>query len=212
VFSRINSYTVPLNGAELRNARYQTDFKWFIKELADQLKPFFLRYEILSNRDIFRMGDDDLCAELVGVVSRGVSDGGSAAIEALYKAHRDGFSPGPQVQNTVLTTIKWLEESVGDLLGGPVLSRSPQFLLLFAAAGHQLVGIPEGKIAEMPPRGTLASPQKIRDRLAGLTEAVENKDETGPYREFVSASSKATTRMNSRGVRFLEFSKALLAH
>jgi hypothetical protein len=157
------------------------------------------------------MGDDDLCAELVGVVCRGVSDGGSAAIEALYKTYRDQFSTGPQVQNDVLTTIKWLKESVGDLLGGPVLSRSPQFLLLFAAACHQLVGIPEGKIAEMPPRGTLASSQKIRDRLAGLTEAVENKDETGPYREFVSASSKATTRMNSRSVRFLEFSNALIA-
>src|SRR5207247_2544646 len=50
VFLRINSYAVPVNGAELRNARFDTDFSSFVKELAHDI-PHVWSLGVLSDRE-----------------------------------------------------------------------------------------------------------------------------------------------------------------
>src|ERR1051325_7983667 len=84
VFARLNSYTVSLNPAEKRHAKYQTSFKWAVHEAARDWKTLWEDLGVVSGRDRLRMGDDSLMAEMFSVIMKGVTDGGSTAIDRLY--------------------------------------------------------------------------------------------------------------------------------
>lgn len=208
VFSRLNAYTVPLNGAETRHAKFQSEFKWNVRELSDELRDFFLRYNILSSRNVFRMLDDALVAEMVGIICDGVSDGGEPALNTLYRRY-DKYSPGSEPFEATRKVVSWLDHNLSDTLRVPEIARSPQFLILFAATAHQLLGIPPGKVGDMPERSGIANPQDVISRIGILAEAVAEEDFAGAYGDFVRASASTLQRMPSRNVRFRAFNAAL---
>jgi hypothetical protein len=211
-FARLNSYTVALNAAELRHAKYQSEFKWEIHELAEQLRPFFTDHGILTTREVVRMGDDTLTAEMAGIAVGGVGDGGAAILDRLYKRYDKAFPESDKITKLVRSTCDWLNGDLSRAFSIPTLARAPQFLMLFAAAAHQLHGIPHGAIDPMPPRVGVDSISNILDRLSILAEAIEQEDVSGPYRDFVLASSRATTRIDSRRPRFRAFNDAVVLH
>ena len=65
MFRRMNAYTLPLNESEKRHAQFHGVFKWFVNTLTDEMSATIVGFNILTNRQIVRMADAELIAEMV---------------------------------------------------------------------------------------------------------------------------------------------------
>ncbi|WP_435232577.1 DUF262 domain-containing protein [Streptomyces althioticus] len=210
VFARLNSYTVSLNPAEKRHAKFQSSFKWAVHEASRDWKILWENLEIVTGRDRLRMGDDNLMAEMFSVIMKGVTDGGSAAIDRLYAEMDDGFEQEEQVRVLLDSTLNVIVSDFSEIIRETSLKRSPQFLMLFAAFCHALKGIPQGDLPELPlGRRGINRQTEVRDSLARLAAALEANEPRGEYADFVLASRGSTQRIATRRVRFTEYFRAI---
>jgi hypothetical protein len=212
IFARLNSYTVTLTAAEKRHATYQSNFKWAVHEMAQSWARLWEEFRIISVRDRLRMADDSLMAEMFGVILRGVSDGGSSQIERLYRTYDSDWEGEDETRGAIDGVLEFLIANFGELLQSSRLSRAPQFLMLFAALSHSLIGIPAGQLGDdMPERVELLPTAMALDRLARLAEALEA--ESPPSDPLLSRfwlnSKGSTQRIAGRRVRFLAYWDAL---
>jgi Protein of unknown function DUF262 len=213
VFARLNSYTVSLNGAEKRHAKFQGEFKFAIRDASKKWSGFWKDYNILSTQKRVRMQDDALTAEMVGALLEGVKDGGDPKIMGLYKKYDNNFDI-----NTIATfdrVLRYLADTFADaLLGTPALN-PPHLLTLFSALAFILVGIPNGDLKADDvaglPRAMFNDLDQVRDNLLLLSSLIESDEEPGdaPLISFWKASHSSTQRIASRRVRFPFYVRAL---
>lgn len=204
VFARLNTYSVPLNAAELRNAKFNGDFKFAVRDLATKLGWFWERYNILTVKARVRMLDDDLTAELYGILADGIKNAGKPYIDKLYSRFDARFPEADLLTQRIVEIVDYLDFSFRETLEGELFSRPPQLLILFAAVAHKLYGIPEGDLGEALPTRT-SDPidvEKANANLSNLTTAVASDPPSEGFSDFVIASTGATVRMPSRSVRF----------
>jgi len=215
VFARLNSYTVPLNPQELRNAKYRGDFKWKVREVALELRDFWTKYEVLSTRDRLRMLDDEFTAELFGIVLEGIRAGGKPGVDRLYETYDPNFTQeqADYVKGRVRETIDFICGEFDDAMSGEYWSRPTQTLILFAAIAHACEGIPVGDIADMPtgPCLDVLDLNSARANLAMLADAVTQPNPPERFVEFMRASAASTQRIKSRRIRFSLVWRALTA-
>lgn len=215
IFSRLNSYNVRLNDAELRHAEFQGEFKWAVHDTSMQWgKDLWERFSILSMRERVRMLDDSLMAEMFGVVLEGVIDGGQRNIRKLYVKYDKNFPNKEETVAKVNGAIEFIVENLSPALDSPI-SRAPHFLMLYAAVAHALFGIPQGQMGEQMPE---RDPRALSDiaiaieNLSYLSQILES-DEPPLERylqDFWKASLSSTQRIASRRKRFSVYFRALL--
>jgi hypothetical protein len=210
VFSRLNSYTVPVNPPELRHAKYQGEFKWAVHETSQRWSVLWDRYKIVGARDAVRLQSDSLIAEMFGIVMEGVKDGGQPNITKLYDRVDKTFVRG-SAEDAVNTTLDYLVTSFDEVLLGTVLSNSPHFLMLFAAAAHAVAGgIPQGDLLEAPaPSSGPADRAEIEAALYRIGDTIGMEEPPASALAFWNASSSSTQRIASRRIRFPVFLAAL---
>ncbi|MBV9030287.1 MAG: DUF262 domain-containing protein [Pseudonocardiales bacterium] len=85
VFLRINSYAVPVNAAELRNARFDNVFSGLVKSTIKRVMAVW-ELGVLSNRDRVRMVDQSLVAEIYSFFINGVQDGDENRLAQVYES------------------------------------------------------------------------------------------------------------------------------
>ncbi|MBI2331371.1 MAG: DUF262 domain-containing protein [Chloroflexi bacterium] len=215
IFARLNSYSVSLNAAEKRHARFQGEFKWAVRNSTRKWAPLWEKYKVLSVRERVRMLDDSLMAELYGIILEGVSDGGQEKITKLYERLDPAFEPENEVSNRVDQVLDYFDQNLGEyLLNTPILS-SPHFLMLFAALAHSIFGIPIGGLQEIPERDPLAlsNLEIARNNLNVLAATIDTQNlDAIPanLKDFWKASSSTTQRITSRRIRFPIYYSALL--
>ncbi len=213
IFHRLNAYGLALNRQELRHGKYQGVFRWAVTEASSRWSVLWDRYQVVGIRNRVRMADDELKAQIFGVILEGVVDGGQPSIERLYKKY-DGGMPSNTVER-VDETLDYIVESLTEIMETG-LSRATHFLMLFAAVAHARYGIPQGgmKDDEMPPRDSRALTDIIaaKANLELLAEALEVSEEEVPKRfvPFRIASAGTTQRIRSRKIRFPLLYRALL--
>lgn len=143
VFVRINSYAVPVNEPELRNARFDNAFSDLVKNIVRRVTPVW-EAGVISPRERVRMADQSTIAEVIGYFIEGVRDGGESQITKIYENHKDDsledLPPQEKVTNVCLETAQLLE----DLANEPIAQR-PHFLMLAAAVMYAKNELPEGK-------------------------------------------------------------------
>lgn len=212
VFSRLNSYTVSLNGPEKRHAKYQGEFKFAIRAASRRWGPFWKDYKVLSTHQRVRMLDDSLTAEMVGVLLDGVKDGGDPKIDALYRKYDVSFDVGCIANlDKVLQYI--VDNVAASLVDTPLLS-PPHLLMLFSALAYTLVGIPSGdlKAEELVglPGAVVNNLDRMRDNLLLLASLIGAEDEPDEQlADFWKASHSSTQRIASRRVRFPFYVRAV---
>src|SRR5262249_836478 len=91
VFQRINSYTVPLNYEEQRNAEFQGEFKWFIRRDIEKYAAPFQAAGVLSQKQIDRMADAKLLTEIVHAMINGITTTNKKSLHALYHKYNREF-------------------------------------------------------------------------------------------------------------------------
>ena len=212
VFKRLNSYGLNVNAQEVRHSRYNSKFKWAVEEASNRWVILWDKYKIVTIKQWLRMADDELMAQLFGIVLHGVKDGGQPNIEKIYKKYDKDIPPGTvEKVNEVIDCIVRLFD---DILNTP-LSRIPQFMMLFAAVAHACIGIPVGDMGNgMPLRDDRALTELdiSKDNLQSLVSVLE-ADESEIHTRFHAfklASAGTTQRIKTRKVRFQFMYRALL--
>ncbi|MEH6718259.1 MAG: DUF262 domain-containing protein [Aurantimonas endophytica] len=90
-FARMNVHNVTLNSEELRNAKYQGEFKIFILMLAKAFREPLIQVGLLSRRDVVRMADTRMIAEAAYIMDRGIRTTRPPEIDALYSSYEKEF-------------------------------------------------------------------------------------------------------------------------
>src|ERR1700733_20723 len=128
IFSRINSYSEPLNFQEKLNAIYVGAFKRSVVMLAHEHLNFWRRNDILTDRTIARMKDVELTSELIGVMLYGVA-GGKKRVSQMYKEFDDDFPQIAYLQPRFAHTLELSARLTGGDIAATIYSRSALFYL-----------------------------------------------------------------------------------
>ena len=209
VFSRLNSYSVALNPAEKRHAKYQGEFKWLVRKASKDWAELWEKYSILSTRDRLRMEDDSIVAEMLGFLLDGVGDGAQTDIDTLYKKYDETYMAQDASLVHLYDLLGYIQDQLAPPLADTVLLRAPHFLMLFAAAAATIVGIPAGKI-NLPSAVTpLADLPTIKDNLLYLASIIDSDTPPAALTEFWQASKANAHRVASRRIRFPIYVQAL---
>jgi hypothetical protein len=213
VFLRINSYTVPVNEAELRNASYDNALSELVKSLVEST-PFLWEVGVLSPRQRVRMLDQSLIAELISYFLEGVTDGGEARITKFYKQSAETAEAELPNFNHIVDRLGEAASLLEGLENAPIAQR-PHFSMLFAAVLYAHDDLPAGRLSfgSVPPSTSmLQDTESIRYWLGQLNESLNADDvESAPIGAFAEAKT-STQRMRSRQVRFELFCNALAGH
>ncbi|MFA5027308.1 MAG: DUF262 domain-containing protein [Candidatus Methylomirabilota bacterium] len=211
VFARLNSYSVALNPAEKRHAKFQGEFKWAVRAASRKWAILWETLGLLTVRERVRMLDDSLTAEMFGILMEGVRDGGQNKIDSLYKRHDGTFPADGDVPSRLDMVLDYFVQKFAEALRETPLMRPPHFLMLFAALAHVLVGIPKGDLLQEPvsPDGALTNLEQVVDNLRVLGSLIDSGAVPSQYEAFWKASTASTQRISSRRIRFSVFLSAL---
>lgn len=202
VFSRLNSYTVPVNPPELRHAKYQGEFKWSVHEMSAKWSTLWETYRVVGARDAVRLLSDSLIAEMYGIVLEGVRDGGQPKISSLYERTDKTFKREP-TETTVDEDLQYIVDNYADVLVQSPLSNAPHFLMLYAAVAHCRHGIPQGDLDTLPSKGKPATAEVAQASLFEIANVLETDEPpAGAATRFKTASTSSTQRIASRQIRF----------
>lgn len=206
-FRRMNANNVPLNAEEQRNARYQGDFKWFINKLAETYKEVLLSIGLLSRRDLIRMTDLRLYAEIALTLDEGFVTVKGAQLDKIYKKYNADFDQAPMFEESITGGIDYFLSK--DALHQDVLLRMHVFqsIVLAAIAIRHPFNFETQANDKFP--DLLAEIQAHNYPIDVLISALQDPDDYPALSKFVSACSQATNTDTSRAIRFLYFKHSL---
>lgn len=212
MFRRINAYTAPLSAAEKRHSIYQGEMKWFIVEQADEFSEIFEKMNILSAKQLARMGDAEAIADMIAALEYGVVPKATKYIDGLYKNHDVTFNKAAEYHLIL--------KDFFDFLSGPLSVLSNTFIMksyvihsLFSAYTLIKYGLPVGEANfGLQPNSRLEiNLDKVIPKLHELAYAHEQQDETGKYGVYVKSCLSSTTKLPQRLVRVEILANVLLS-
>jgi len=191
IFARLNTYTVRLNRQELLNAKYFGAFKSTVYSLGYEYLNFWVNNNILTNREITRMGEADLTSELLILTMDGVQD--RKKIEDYYKRFDDEFNNKEAVVEKFKNTTDTISEIIGDTLPSSNFASNPLFYSLFGVI-QDLIN--ENKIRKK-------DYTKIAVSLHDIDDIINSKPEDLSSRnfKFFDAATKHVTDASARRIR-----------
>lgn len=114
IFSRLNSFSLPLNSQEKLNSVYAGEIKTLIYELASEYNTFWIDFKILTPAVIARMADASLVSDMLYTIIYGTKSASAKLIDKMYKEFDDEFPLKHQINenfNKTLTVLGTLFES-----------------------------------------------------------------------------------------------------
>lgn len=199
-FRRLNSYTVPLNPEELRNAQYQGEFKWFIYEMAQRWDEWFKRFGVFGDKQIVRMQDAKLLTEFSDSLLHGIR---TTKAKQLNDVYRNYDKPGSfHARDDLDDRINKAMNFIGGLteLHQGSLMKPYVFYTLMIAVTHrlapvqQLVPVVGGVISGDIDRGAAVA------NLSALAAALDEETPTD-FSEFVQSCKEKTNVAAQRVMR-----------
>ena len=114
IFSRLNSFSLPLNSQEKLNSVYAGEIKTLIYELASEYNTFWVEFKILTPAVIARMADASLVSDILYTIIYGTKSASAKLIDKMYKEFDDEFPLKHKINenfNKTLTVLGTLFES-----------------------------------------------------------------------------------------------------
>jgi hypothetical protein len=184
VFRRMNSYTVPLNAEEHRHASYQGRFKWFANRVAKRYNGLFRAIGLFSEKQLIRMADTKLLAEICDALLNGVRTTNRRILDRLYREHDKTFAEEKLLErclNEAFDLISSWDTIHGSNLIKPYIVYS--LVIAVIQLQHPFSALAEEKI----PKGSLRSSKRIAANLSVLNDAL-NYDLAGCGKTIISHS------------------------
>ena len=202
MFRRMNAYTLPLNEAEKRHSTFYGAFKWSINRWVDEISPVLVEFEIFTNRQIVRMADAELVADIVLAIEQGIVSTTNKRLSDLYQKYDGDFPRAEDYWNRIREAFAFVANGLGELRGSYLMKPYVVHSLILALL-HNKAGLPgvEEKIQLWPIGEMTTDLQSAREGLAVLARAHETEDIVGPYAEYVRACSGGANRETQRAVR-----------
>ena len=195
MFRRMNAYTLPLNFAEKRHSMFQGQFKWFINELSTTYADVFIEHGIFTNRQVVRMADSELLAEMILSVENGIVSSSNKVLTDLYERYEDEFSQEGAYSDLIGEAFDFVVSQLAELRKTHLMK--PYVIhALFCALIHNKYGLPEvSEKIGLEPIGQLSGDVETAvQSLETLAGAHETKDTEGEFSKYVWSCSGATNR------------------
>ncbi len=105
IFSRLNSFSLPLNTQEKRNSKYAGDLKTLVYEIASEYNTFWTEFKILSENNIARMADALLISDIMYTILNGIKSASSPGVDKMYALYEDELPTRKIIYNRFTQTI-----------------------------------------------------------------------------------------------------------
>jgi hypothetical protein len=199
-FRRINSFTAPLNAEEQRHARYQGAMKWLINSLASHHGSTFVSLNVLTQKNVIRMGDAKLLSELVHALVHGITTTTKAALNKLYADYErvDTVTDEAQIRKVIGEALD-LVLAIPDIQDTALMKTNVFYSLMLAAI------LVQSNWRTLRPLSPVVGRTKLADaaeeNLLTLAAALEDPEAFEEYEEFTEAASEKTNVKAQRETR-----------
>lgn len=147
IFSRLNSFSLPLNSQEKLNAKYAGELKTLVFELASEYNTFWIDNKILTTQTIARMADSSLVSDILYTIIFGITSSSAKKIEKMYQEFDDEFTRKQEVNRNFDKTMTVLGNLFESKHIRNVFKPKFMFYTLFLAIYARLFGF-EGEETE----------------------------------------------------------------
>ena len=196
IFARINSYSVPLNDQEKRNAKYYGSFKNTAYSLGLEHLEFWKRNRILTDQAITRMKEAELTSELLIGMSNGLQDK-KKSINVFYQKWDDKYPYRRESVTRFRDIIDLIDEHIGDYLSTSNFRRSALFYSLFLAVYESRYRA----IGSIKERKRSIDGERIKSSLLKLDGILGSDEPPKKYLRFVTACQRQTDNIQPRRTR-----------
>ena len=191
----------------MRNAEFQGKLKWFIYGEAQKYGAIISSLGIYSERQLVRMQDLKLLAEITHALKHGVTTTSAATLKSFYRDNDVKFSE----EKTYAKTLEYVFGQLSKMtyINGTNLAKPFMIYSLALALAHQIHRIPKlGKAAPKPPLNMKAVERSLMSLSASL-DLSDAAAKRSPYKQFIAASSKGTNVKDARIKRVHAFLDAI---
>ena len=205
IFSRLNTYSVPLNRQELRNGRFFGLFKQSAYSTAHEHLEFWRRHSLFTEQGIARMLEVEFVSEVFIAFLDGMQDKKNS-VDEFYETYDQKYPERRRIERRFRETVDEIEDAIGDVLSTTVFRRPPILYTLFSVIYHRRHGLPG--VSVKSPKLALAKADHLA--LHEAVEALSEKVEAGRageavsprYAKFVAACLQQTDNIKPRETRF----------
>jgi hypothetical protein len=207
VFRRMNSYTVPLNPEELRNAEYQGAFKWFIYEKSGKYAVALTELGVFGAKGLVRMQDLKLYTEILHAIELGITTTNKKSLDWLYKKYDQEFPKNDEFASC----LKFAFDSITAMsfLKGSNIAKPYMLYSLALALIDSMHPIPRFEPFELAIDFDSISLERRLLKLSASLDLDDEQAKISPFREFIAASRDRTNVKTQRETRVRWFIKAL---
>ena len=207
-FRRINSFTTPLNPEERRHASFQGNMKWFILQLAERHTETLVTLGTMSERDIVRMADRKLFAELIDAMLSGVRTTSAPLLDRLYRQYDPHPIPNEDLIKSAIDSafsriVSWRELCLTNLVKRSYLFYS--LILAIISVDCQLEKLRQGDVDY----SLGINEGSAEQNLLAISDALDSEDEANRFEEFRKASSEKTNTKEQRSRRIKWLASAI---
>jgi hypothetical protein len=193
IFGRLNSYSVTLNEQEKINANHFGPFKTLADGIAHTFNNFWIDSKILTDSKILRMGDVNLCADLLIAMIEGIKS--KKQIKLFYSTYEREFNHDPAlIEDKFSSTIATIQGIFGNDIKRTEFKRIHIFYTLFTSIYHLKYGLPG---IDKPTMNILeADYARIESRLENINSIFATKEAqqlNANEAQFLEDSRRATT-------------------
>lgn len=197
VFSRLNTYTTPLNKQELINAEFFGYFKQLVYKISYKYNKFWIDNKIFSEYQIMRMNEVELTADLIIAMIDGIQN--RKAVKQYYKKYDEEFDNQKtyeKIFDEIIFSIEQIfeTENIGSFFRKPAL-----FYSLFLALYNLKYGLKtfESLNIEAFDKKIIAKLKYILEDIPEIAKKEPN-ERTKDENSFITYISRATSDTESR--------------
>jgi len=208
MFRRMNAYTLPLSDAEKRHSEFFGEFKDFVTRVLDD-NTILTEWEVLTARQIVRMGDAEFIADLAMAFEQGVVNTSRTNLQAMYKKYDEVFVNAPELEAKIRDIFSFIAEHLSSLRGS-FMTRPAAFFALCCALYHNKYGLPNFRPNRPAPTGRFHTKpiDEVTRVLLNMAAAHETKD-AAAFPVYVKAMSEGSNRASQRTDRISQILVAL---
>lgn len=199
IFARINSYSVPLNAQEKRNAKFYGSFKTTVYGLGFQHLEFWKNHRILSDTAIARMKEAELTSELLVAMAAGLQDK-KKSLDSFYKRWDDRFPYKLKSTARFQDVIDLIEKHLGTRLDVGRFRRPALFYSLFLVTYELRYGSLGDFSGSKQPFGEREG-NRLARAIAYLDGVLKEERPPREYLTFVTACQRQTDNLEPRHTR-----------
>lgn len=205
VFSRLNTYSVPLNDQELRNGKYFGQFKQLCYALAHEYLEYWRANRIFAERGIARMDEVELVSEILVAGIAGMQDK-KKSLDDFYHKYDDQFRERDSAKKHFDAVMVGIAEAFPTGLSETEFHRPPLFYTLYMVLHHRMFGLVGQKAKRSTSRVKASDLTSLSAAAFALSDAIQDyksgKDVPTRTLAFVNASQRQTDNLKPRQVRF----------